>query len=312
MHKRIRKQAGRWLFALFRAAFLLGVSYIILFPLLYALSTAFKTTPQLTDPTVTWLPKELTLENFSVAMQVLDYGRAMLTTVLVCIGSALLQVASCALAGYGFARLPFRGRSLLFGLVVLTMIVPPQAILVPLYANYANVDFLGILSLLRAVFPGIGKINLLNSPLTFYLPSLLGVGLRSGFMIFIYRQFFKGLPRELEEAAWIDGAGPVKTFLRIIIPSVGVAVLVVFIFSLIWYWNDYQQASLFFESNQPLAVKLSQIQSNLTMLPGYSTSTDTSNVLMAGVLLFVTPVLAVYLVVQRYFIQGIENTGLVG
>ena len=314
MNKKMIKKTGKWLFALFRAVFLLGIAYIILFPLLYAISTALKSTLELTDPTVTWLPKGFAFSNFYYAAQALDYGKTFFFTLLVCGGSALLQTASCAVAGYSFARLHFKGQNVLFAIVMVMMILPPQALLVPMYANYSNLDFLGILSFLRQFVPDLPMINVLDTPLVMYLPAMLGVGIRSSLMIFIYRQFFRGLPKELEEAAWIDGAGPVRTFLRIVLPSVGVAILVVFIFSLVWYWNEYQQTSLYFSENAPLAVQLTKFQYNLGSVEGVQIGSGSgiSNYLMAGVLLFISPVLLVYLFVQKHFVRGIANTGLVG
>lgn len=314
INKKAVKKTGGLLYKLFRTVFLLGIAYIILFPLLYAITTSLKSTPDLTDPTVTWLPKSLALQNFSYAFEAMDYANTFLFTVIVCVGSALLQTASCAVAGYSFARLKFKGQNILFVMVIVMMILPPQALLVPMYANYSNLDFLGILSLLRRVFPSLPQINLLNKPFVFYLPAFLGVGIRSSFMIFIYRQFFKGLPKELEEAAWIDGAGPVKTFVKIVIPSISVAILVVFIFSIVWYWNDYQQSSMYFSETTPLAVRLVQIEYDLENISELhlGQSVDISNYTMAGVLLFLAPILFLYLFVQRRFIRGIANTGLVG
>lgn len=313
--KKAARTGGKIAFSIFRALFLIAVSYIILFPLFYMISNAFKPTDQITDPTVVWFPKSLTLDNFKVACKAMNYGPALVSTLLIGVVSAVIQVFTCALAAYGFARFQFKERNLVFGLVVLTIILPQQAILVPLYANYTNLDFFYILHGLRTIFPAIPKINLINSPLTFYLPALLGAGLRSGFFIFIYRQFFKGLPKELEEAAWIDGAGPFKTFIKIVLPSAGVAVLTVFIFSFIWYWNEYMLSSLFFDQNQPLAVALSQIRSGLRITAGVAATSNPvliRNLLMAGALAFIAPVLGLYLVVQKFFIQSIERVGIVG
>ncbi len=315
VYMKIGKHCKKMVFAIFRTLFLVAVGYIILFPLFYMVSNAFKPTDQITDPTVVWFPKSLTLENFKIATEAMHYGSALISTLTVDIVSAIIQVFTCAIVAYGFARFEFKEKNFVFGLVILTMILPQQAILVPLYSNYTNLDFFYILHGLRKIFPMIPKINLINSPLTFYLPALLGAGLRSGFFIFIYRQFFKGLPKELEEAAWIDGAGPFKTFVKIVLPSSGVAVLTVFIFSIIWYWNEYMLSSLFFNQNQPLAVALSQIRAGLKLTTGVAATSNPvliRNWLMAGSLAFIAPVLGMYLIVQKFFIQSIERVGIVG
>ena len=144
---------------------------------------------------------------------------------------------------------------------------------------------------------------------------MFGVGIRSGLFIFIYRQFFKGLPKELEEAAWIDGAGPFRTYFSIVIPLSGVAVLTVVIFSIVWHWNDYYLSSMYMSENFPLAVSLSQIRDGLQMTAGVGTGGNpvlVRNILMAGCLMFIAPVLLLYLVLQKWFIRGIETVGIVG
>lgn len=315
MRKKVAEKGAKIVFSIFRALFLISVSYIILFPLIYMVSNAFKPNEQIIDPSVIWFPKSLTLDNFAIAATAMNYGKSIFSTLKIGVISALIQVFTCATAAYGFARFKFRGREFMFALVILTIILPQQSILVPLYANFANLDIFYILAGLRRIFTGIPKINLINSYLTFYLPALLGVGVRSGFFIFIYRQFFKGLPKELEEAAWIDGAGPVKTFIRIVLPTAGVAVITVLIFSFIWYWNEYMLSSLFFDQNQPLAVALTQIRAGLRMTTGQFSNTSPSlirNLLMAGSLIFIAPVLIMYLFVQKLFIQSIERVGIVG
>ena len=150
--------------------------------------------------------------------------------------------------------------------------------------------------------------DLLESAAAFYLPSLFSIGLRSGIIIFIYMQFFKKMPKELEEAAWIDGANPFKTFLKVIIPSSKVAITTVTIFSVIWHYNDYYLSAMYFSDRYPLAVSLSLIASNSSIA-----GTDYARILkMAGCLLFILPVLLMYMVLQRKFIQNIDQVGIVG
>lgn len=299
--------------SLFRCLFLFAISYIILYPLLYMLSNAFKPLDQAIDPSVVWVPRSLTMENFATAGEALTYGRSFFITVGVQLVSAVLLVGVCCVVGYGFARFEFREKTWLFGLVVLTIIVPPQAIIVPLYMNLRYMDVFGLLT---AIGGAIGKdirLNLIDTPFAFYLPALFGSGLRSGLFIFIYRQFFKGMPRELEEAAWVDGAGPLRTFVRIMLPSSGPALLTVFIFAIVWYWNDYQISSMLLNENFPLAVQLSRIQSQLHAMGmmGVNAS-EIRPVLMAGCFLFILPILLLYLFLQRFFIRSIERVGLVG
>ena len=294
-----KHRPGRFLYSFFRLLFLFSVSYIILFPLFYMISNSLKTADQVINPSVVWIPTSVTLENFETAAKAMNYGHSFLVTVEVGVVCALLQVAVCSFVAYGFARFKFKGNTLLFGLVMLTIIVPPQSIVIPSFINYSDMDFLGIVHLISLLSGKEIRLNLLNTPFVFYLPSLFGVGIRSGLFIFIYRQFFKGLPKELEEAAWIDGAGPFRTYFSIVIPLSGVAVLTVVIFS----------------ENFPLAVSLSQIRDGLQMTAGVGTGGNpvlVRNILMAGCLMFIAPVLLLYLVLQKWFIRGIETVGIVG
>ncbi len=310
-----KRKLGRFVYALFRLLFLFSVSYIILFPLFYMISNSLKTASQVINPSVVWIPTSVTLENFKTAAAAMKYANSFLVSVEVGVVSALLQVVVCSFVAYGFARFKFKGNSLLFGLVMLTVIVPPQAIVIPSYINFSNMDFLGIVHAVSAMAGSDFRINILNTPFVFYLPSLFGVGIRSGLFIFIYRQFFKGLPKELEEAAWIDGAGPFKTYLKIVMPLSGVAVLTVVIFSIVWHWNDYYLSAMYMSENFPLAVSLAQIRNGLQMTTGYGTDANpvvVRNILMAGCLMFITPILLLYLVLQKWFIRGIETVGIVG
>ena len=126
--------------------------------------------------------------------------------------SAAIEILMCSFIAYGMARFKARGKGVFNTLLILLILIPSQMIVVPMMMNYSKLDILGIFGLLNKLTGIDLRVNILGTPLTFYLPSLFGVGLRSGVLIYIYIQFFKGLPGELEEAAWIDGAGLFKTF----------------------------------------------------------------------------------------------------
>ena len=147
------------------------------------------------------------------------------------------------------------------------------------------------------------------------MPALLGVGIRSGIIIYIYVQFFKGLPKELEEAAWIDGAGPLKTYIRIALPSSGVVITPITVFSLIWHWNDYQLASMYLYAEKwPLAVKLSEITSAEAIGTLRLPADDPLRIaiMMAGCFMFIIPILIVYLILQKKFVKSIDRVGITG
>lgn len=297
---------------IFRWMVFLPVAYIILYPLLDMLSTSLKTAADVTDPAVVWVPNGIRLDNFKDAMAGLDYWDTLASTLLIYIVSAMVEVFTCAVTAYGFARFKFRFKKIFLGLLMLNIIIPKETIIVSSYMQLKYFDVLGVLRLLEKLFSGNLRFSLLNTPWAFWLPSLFSVGIKAGLFIFIYMQFFKGLPRELEEAAYIDGAGPVRTYLSIIMPSSGVAFLTVSIFSVIWHWNEFYLSSVYMSSQQPLAVKLANLESNLSVL-GLNHATSVINgTVMAACLLFILPMLIMFMVLQKNFVQSVDRVGIVG
>lgn len=309
----ILSELGRRAWSILRFFLLLGLSFVILYPLLFMLSNAFKPIEQTTDPSVIWIPKSFTLNNFELALEGMKYGTSFMTTLLISGVSSLMQVCSCALIGYGFARFQFKERGLLFACVLFTIIVPPQVVAVPTYQMYYSFTIPFIGPWLEGLTGWDLSANLINSPLVSYIPAALGVGLRSGVYIFVFRQFFRGIPKELEEAATVDGCGAFRTFLRIMVPNAGSAFLTVFLFSFVWYWNDYFNASILLPGSRTLAVSLTMLRLSLqTLGVNYLDPFSVSARLQAGALLTVLPVLILFLFLQKYFTESIERTGLVG
>ena len=292
----------------FRWFFLLALGYIVLFQLFYMISYAIRPVAENYNYSVIWVPKTVTLENFKIAAEVMEYGKSFFRTVSVGLVSAAMEVVTCAVIAYGFARFEFPERNIVFFLVILTILIPPQMILSSTYMNYSHLDFLGILKGLGALVGKELRPNILDTAWTFYLPSLFGIGLQSGLFIFIYRQFFVKLPRELEEAAWVDGSGPVRTFVSVILPSSKVVILTVSIFSVIWHWNDYYLSSMYLGGELNLSTRLANLAATLSV-SGYS---DSRNIRMAACLLFAMPMLAMYIILQKQFIKSIDHVGIVG
>ena len=299
----------------FRIFFLLSFGYVVLYPLLYMISRAIIAPGDAIDPTIVWVPNNFSFENFEIAYKAMEYGTTFIRTLLVQVFSGCIEVFTCAVVAYGFARFDVPCKNLLFMLVLITMIVPSQAIIVPLYLNYNQLDFLGVLGLLNKIGLPDFRLNILNTGWTFYLPSMFAIGLKSGLFIFIYRQFFKSFPKELEEAASIDGAGPIRVLFYILFPASGVAFLCVFVFSLIAHWNDYYLSVMFFSDNYPLSVRLSEIETHIKY-GGFSdmslTTEARSNIAITACLLFLLPILILYLFLQRKFIESVESVGIVG
>ena len=246
----------------------------------------------------------------------MDFGNTLVNTLLLNIGCSLVQVVTCAITGYGFARFRFKGKNLLFWLVLMQILVPSQIIAIPQYMEFRYC--LGIQPLMEKISPALGSaFNLIDSPLTMYLPALMANGIRAGLMIFIFRQFFKGLPKELEDAAYLDGCGPFRTFVQVMIPNAASSFLTVFLFSVVWYWNDFYVSSTFFTKNNTIALMLKNLGTRLSLVLFNSATVEVSpreQILWmeAGCLLSVLPLLIMYTFLQKYFTEGIERSGLVG
>ncbi|MBE6727413.1 MAG: carbohydrate ABC transporter permease [Ruminococcaceae bacterium] len=293
-----------------RYAFLIAIGYVVLIQLIYMCSYAFRITDEVNDASVVWVPKTYTLENFKVALEALQYFKVLINTLGVQVLGGLIEVFTCSVAAYGFARYNFRGKKFFFAIVILMILVPPQMTAVSMSLNYAYFDLFGILEFIGNLIGKEIRPNLLNSGMVFWMPSLFGVGLRSGLFIFIYNQFFKGLPKELEEAAYIDGANAFTTFIRVVLPSSGVAFLTVTIFSVVWHWNDYYLSILYLNDNQPLSVSLSKLASSIYNMSGYGSNSISYS--MAACILYILPVIVMYLLLQRKFIASIDRVGIVG
>lgn len=292
-----------WTF--FRFIIVTGLSFVILYPLIYMISCSFRDRIDMTDPTVLWIPRHPTVAVIKETIEVLDLWNTLKNTLIINTGCSVVQVFSCALTGYGFARFDFRGKKMLFSIVIMMILVPVQIISIPLYSLFRNF--------------GIGSfsVNLINNALTMYLPAMTANGIRSGLMILLFRQSFVGIPKELEDASYIDGCNPLRTFVQIIIPNASSAFLTVFLFSVVFYWNDYYVSSTFFTNSETLGLMLKNIDSELKMRLFGSAVTDIDpreQIVWkeAGCLLSITPLLIMYIFLQKYFTEGIEHSGIVG
>lgn len=313
---RLMRRGKKILYSLFRMVILLSMAYLIIYPLLYMIITSMASGAAFANSIRVWVPTDFDIvSNYTKAINILEYGPAFLSTLKNEIVSAFLEVCSCAFIAYGFARYDFRGKRMFTALLFLSILVPDMVLMIPRMINYSNLDFLGILGLIFQLTGIDFRPDLINTPLAFWLPSILGVGLRAGILIYIYIQFFRGLPRELEEAAWVDGAGPIRTFFSIALPSSGVVITTVTVFSLIWHWNDYLLSGMYLNSDYTLAVRLSMFVDTMYqkyMLQLHKFSPDGAAVLMAGCLLFVLPMLLVYMVLQKKFVESIDRVGITG
>ena len=305
-----------------KRAFYMGLKYIVLillayqllYPVLYMISASIKDPLDSYDPSVIWIPKNFSATGFIDAFKSMKYLDALKGSLEISLGCAVLDVMSCALAGYGFARFKFPFKNLLFACVILTLMVPMQTIILPYYMNMRYFDPLGLVSAINAAFDKTITINLVGKNIAFYLPSLFGSGIRSGLYIYIFRQFFESMDKALEEAAQIDGCGPLRTFLNIMLPNARNSIVTVFLFSFVWHFNDYYLTKqLLGTSRRTLIVALSSLRVDLAALIGGQTAFDPIRIqtrIQAGCLLAIIPMFLLYIFAQRKLADRIEHIGI--
>jgi len=315
-NKKYANRARQWTWKFVRSVFLLGFCFVILYPVITMLSRAFMDKVDIYDNTVLWIPKHFTLENIKIAADMIDYWPAFKNSMILAVTITIVQTLSCLFIGYGFARFNFKLRGILFGLVIFTIIVPPQLLMVSIYLHFRFFDVFGIVKAIT----GQRGINLLDTFAPFYLLAVTGQGIKNGLFIYIFRQFFRGMPKETEEAAFVDGAGPFRTFAQIMVPGAITAIVTVALFSFVWQWNDTTYASLFLKNTKvlPLTYEFLGTFSPEMQQEAMLTTFDTSNpyfvamLKSTGVLIMMLPLIILYAFAQRFFIESIERAGIVG
>ena len=284
---------------------LVGMSFVILFPLSVKVSSAFMSRSDLMDKTVKYVPRAPTFDNFQLIWDKTDFLHAIFNTVGVSVLCGVLQMLAAVCIGYGLAKFRFRGRGLLFGIVIALMIVPPQAILISMFIKFKYFDILGILTLL------LGKpANLIDSVFPMVILSATGLGFKNGLFIFLMRQFFRNVPNELIEAAYIDGSGVYRTFAQIILPLSKPTMVTIFLLAFSWQWTDTFYSSLFFTNTRVLSnvvtgvASMAMFETNQAQYASVYTNT--------AALMLILPLIALYIFAQRFFVQGIERSGITG
>ena len=308
---------------IFRFILMIGISYVILFPFFSKIAGSFMGYEDFVDVTVRVIPKNFTFATYKAIFLENNYLDAFLNTTLLSVSSAVLQTFVCTLIGYGLAKFKFKGNGLVMLLVVLTMIVPHETLRLSLTMHFRYFDFGGLQGILREdgvrVIPGIlqvlgiGTQSLLNTFWPLLIISATGLAFKNGLYIFMMRQFFQGVPDELEESAYVDGATTMRTFFTIILPLSVPMMITIFLFAFSWQWTDEFYTTLFF----PTANKV-------TLMPDIVAIPKSLEINYAGQSLFYTairntagimiifPLVIVYLFCQKYLVQGIERSGIVG
>ncbi len=309
---------GNILWYIFRLLFLIGVSYVILFPFFAKITSSFMSAEDFVDVTVQLLPKYPTLETYKAIIVDNQYFTAVFNTLILAGSCALIQTFICSLVAYGFAKFKFKGNNLLFLLVIFTMVVPHATVEFSMYLHFRYFDVLGIFNFLGGGLIDVIQvledpyINLLNTYWPLWILSLTALGFKNGLYIFMLRQFFKGVPDELEESAYIDGSGVFRTYLQIILPLSGAMLITVFMFAFSWQWMDNFYIDMFFASNGP------KLMDSIIKIPKSLNTNYAGQVLYESAinntagLMIIFPLLIMYIFGQKYIVQGIERSGITG
>lgn len=302
-----------------RTFILIGLCFIILLPIIEKLSAAFRHPVDISDPQVIWIPARFSTLNFFVAAKILNYRTSLWNTFVLSTLCMVIQIIATAIAGYSFARLKFKGNGIIFLLIIFTLVVPNEALDRSRTWIMNEHTFLGI--------------KLIGNPISMYIMCAFGQGIRSAIFIFLFRQFFKGIPIELEESAQVDGAGVIRTFWSVMLPNARGAIVTVGLFAFVWQWNDCYFGTLLkytTESGSLLAVKLAagteqlrtvietlRMANDDTLASFVSTGVVVDPTFIAliantAALMIMAPLLIGYFFVQKLFVESIERTGIVG
>lgn len=306
------QKIGSFFYKLIRLIIVAGIAYYIIYPILEKSLSVFMTTQNLYDKSVGIIPRDWTLNNLKVVISKIDFGDSILNTVFISIVASITQAISCTLVGYGFARYKFPFKNILFGAVILVLVVPVEVIITPLFLNYRYFDIFGIIKLFNKT-----GINLLDSIWPFLINGITCMGLKNGLYIYLMRQFYRGVPKELEEAAKIDGAGYARTFYEVMFPMGRPILFVIIVLSFVWQWTDSFYASWFYSSGKVLAVQVANLSENLAVanaLTGMNVldARMASMLNGAGALLLMLPLIILYCFTHKNLVGGIERSGIVG
>ncbi|XEC95860.1 carbohydrate ABC transporter permease [Paenibacillus tarimensis] len=298
------------LFKAFIYLILTTTAYVYLNPVIYMISTMLQTQKDLLDPTVILIPTKIYYGHLENAITALKYSASAWKSFGLAITTAVFHCVSCAVAGYAFARLNFPLKKFWLGCLVVTLIMPAQVIILPTIIFISRIKQYAFFEWLS------DSLGMNISYAMLVLPSLFGHGISGALFVIIFRQFFLTQPKELEEAAKIDGASAFRTFTRVMFPLAKPAILVVFLFTFIWVWNDFYYLKMYISGSNityPLAFEVSKLSSQIAdlILNGEMLENEAEPVKMAASFLVILPPLLLYAVAQKWFVESVERTGIV-
>ena len=299
---------------------IIGLCFVILYPMLKLFPLVFGEMSGLGNPDVVWIPKAFSTLSFKAAFKIALGGsfKALGITLFYALSMAVIQVMMSAMAGYSLARIDFKGRNIIFALVVLTFLVPPQTLLIPQYLHFKQFDIFGLINL----FTG-STIDIINKPSVLYILAFLGFGVKQGLFIFIFRQFFITMPNEFEEAATIDGCGFYSTYFKIMFPNAKPPIMTVGILAFVWNYGDIYYTNYFHPDGPYLGIVLQRLFNPqqrerindilFSQFDVFLTSQLTFDATrQAALIIYLIPLLIIYLIVQKQLVASLERSGIVG
>lgn len=318
--QKAKREFAKLIYKTFFYSLIFGLCFIILYPLLKILPSVFSDMSDLGNPDVVWIPKKFSVLSFKAAGKIILGGTVtrLVLTILYALSIMVIQVVMSSMAGYALARVNFRGNKIIFMLVILTFLVPPQALLISQYLHFKQFDVFGIFQLITG-----GTIDITNKSYILYILAFLGLGVKQGLFVFIFRQFFMTMPKEFEEASSIDGCGFNRTYFKIMFPNAMPPIMTVGILSFVWNYGDVYYTNYFHPSGPYLSTLLQKVfdpsqkdainnilfsQYNI-FLTGDLTFEATKQ---AALIIFLIPLLVVYFIAQKNLIQSLERSGIVG
>ena len=308
----VKKRILEYAVSFARFILLFGMCFMILQPILNKISVSFMTEADLYNPIVISIPEHFTTDNYKLAAELMNYKKAIINSFVISLTIAILQIAVCTLVGYGFARFDFPLKKFWFLCVILVILIPPQTISSSLHLHFRFFDVLGLIKLITG-----DTINLRGSVIPYYLLSAGCMGLKNGLYIYMIRQFFRNIPSDMEEAAYVDGCGTLKTFFTIMLPEAKPIITSCFLFAFVWQWTDGFYSRMFLSGTTLVSTSLSRIVDSLgayiQRITGVKTTISIaySNCILAtGTLMIILPLIILYLFAQRQFVESISSTGI--
>lgn len=308
----LKKKISQIMVHVCRFILLFGLCFLILQPILNKISVSFMTEEDLLDPIVVSVPVHFSIDNYKVCNEIMHYFEGFRNSFIISLTVAILQVAMCTIVGYGFARFKFPLKKFWFACVMLIVIVPPHLISNSLHLHFRFFDIFGIIKAITG-----DTLNLRKSVVPYYLMSAGCMGLRNGLYIYMIRQFFRNIPNDMEEAAYVDGCGMFRTFFTIMLPEGKPIITSCFLFAFVWQWTDGFYSRMFLSGKRLVSTSIANVVNELGSYIAKYTGVKTSvsvaysnAILSTGTLMVVAPVIILYLFAQRQFVESISSSGI--